>query len=78
LRHELRSVEMSKSDRVVSYLMRITRIHDHLVGIGEAVDYTELINAALNGFLGSWEPFVHGICAREKLPPFDRLWIDCM
>jgi hypothetical protein len=33
---------------------------------------------ALNGFSGSWEPFVHGICAREKLPPFDTLWIDCI
>jgi hypothetical protein len=36
------------------------------------------VNVALNGFLGSWEPFVQGICAREKLPPFDRLWIDCI
>jgi hypothetical protein len=35
------------------------------------------VNVALNGFLRSWEPFVLGICAREKLPPFDRLWIDC-
>jgi hypothetical protein len=35
------------------------------------------VNVALNGFLESWEPFVQGICAREKLPPFDRLWINC-
>jgi hypothetical protein len=33
---------------------------------------------ALNSFLGSWDPFVQGICAWEKLPPFDRLWIDCI
>jgi hypothetical protein len=78
LRHKLRSVEMSKSDTVASYLMRITQIRDQLVAIGEAVDDTELVNVALNGFPGSWEPFVQGICAREKLPPFDRLWIDCI
>jgi hypothetical protein len=78
LRHKLRSVEMSKSNIVASYLMRITQIRDQLVAIGEAVDDTELVNVALNGFLGSWEPFVQGICAREKLPPFDRLWIDCI
>jgi hypothetical protein len=78
LRHQLRSVEMSKSDTVASYLMRITQIRDQLVAIGEAVDDTELVNVALNGFPGSWEPFVQGICAREKLPPFDRLWIDCI
>jgi hypothetical protein len=75
-RHQLRSVEVSKSDTVASYLMRITRIRDQLVAIGEAVDDTELVNMALNGFPESWEPFVQGICAQEKLPPFDKLWID--
>jgi hypothetical protein len=39
---------------------------------------TQLMNVAMNGFLGSWEPFVQGICAREKLPPFDKLSIDCI
>jgi hypothetical protein len=33
---------------------------------------------ALNGFLASCEPFVKGICARENLPNFERLWDDCM
>jgi hypothetical protein len=58
--------------------MRITQIRDQLVAIGEVVDDTELVNVALNGFPESWEPFVQGICAREKLPPFDRLGIDCI
>ena len=56
--------------------MRITQIRDQLVDIGEAVDDTELVNVALSGFLWSWEAFLQGICAREKLPPFDRPWID--
>jgi hypothetical protein len=51
---------MSKSDTVASYLMRITQIRDQLAAIGEAVDDTELVNVALNGFPGSWEPFVQG------------------
>jgi hypothetical protein len=69
---------MSKSDTVVRYLMRITQIHDQLVAIGERVDATELVNVALNGFPRSWEPFVQGICAQEKMPPFERLWINCI
>jgi hypothetical protein len=40
LRHQLQSVEMSKSNTVVSYLMRITQIHEQLVAIGEAIDDT--------------------------------------
>jgi hypothetical protein len=78
LRHKLRSVEMSKSNTVASYLVRITQICDRLVAIGEAIDDTKLVNVASNGFLGSWKPFVQGICAREKLPPFDRVWINCI
>ena len=58
LRHKLRSIEMPNSDTVVSYLMRITEICDHLVPIGEVVDDTELVNVALNGFPRSWEPFL--------------------
>jgi hypothetical protein len=69
---------MLRSDTVASHLMRITQIRDQLVAIGEAVDETELVNVTLNGFPGSWEPFVQGICARENFPPFDRLWINCI
>jgi hypothetical protein len=36
------------------------------------------VNVALRGLPRSWEPFVQGICAREKLPGFDRLWTDCI
>jgi hypothetical protein len=78
LRHQLRFDAMSKSNTIVNYLMKITQIRDHLVAIGEAVDDTRLVNVALNGFPRSWEPFVQGIYAREKLTPFDKLWIDCI
>jgi hypothetical protein len=77
LRHQLRYVEMSSSNTVASYLMRITQIRDQLVAIGEAVDDTELVNVALNGFPGSGN-HLGTICAQEKFPPFDRLWIDCI
>jgi hypothetical protein len=72
LRHHLRSVEMFSADTVASYHMRITKIRDQLAVIGEAVDDTELVN------VGSWEPFVQGICAQDKLPPFEKLWTDCI
>jgi hypothetical protein len=42
------------------------------------VDDIELVNVALNGFTKSWEPFVKGIRAREKLPDWQRLWDDCI
>jgi replicative DNA helicase len=53
LRHQLRSIEMSSLDTIANYLTRITQIRDHLLAIGEVIVDTELVNVALNGFLGS-------------------------
>jgi hypothetical protein len=50
----------------------------NLQPIGEKVEDVELVNVALNGFTKSWEPFVKGVCAREKLPNWERLWDDCI
>jgi hypothetical protein len=63
LRNKLRSMQMSRSDNVTSYFMRITQVRDQLAAIGEKVDDVELVNVALNGFPKSWEPFVKGVCA---------------
>jgi hypothetical protein len=78
LKTKLRECRMSSSGNVTSYLMRITQIHDQLVVVGETVLDAELVNVALNGFSKSWEPFIMGICAREKLPKWERLWDDCI
>jgi hypothetical protein len=74
LRNKLISVQMSRSENVPSYFKRITQVRDHLAAIGEKVDDVELINVALNGFPKSWESFVKGVYAPEKLPHWKRLW----
>jgi hypothetical protein len=71
-------MEMSRSNTVTSYLMKIMHICDQLATFGEKVVDVELVNMALNGFPPSWEPFVKGICACENLPEFQRLWDDCI
>ena len=48
------------------------------MAIGDKVENVELVNVALRGLPKSWEPFVQGICAQEKLPDFDRLWTNCI
>jgi hypothetical protein len=78
LRNKLRSTQMSRSDSVTSYLMKITQIRDQLAAVGEKVVNAELVNTTLNGFSKPWEPFVKGICARENLPTFERLWDNCI
>jgi hypothetical protein len=75
---KLRECKMTHSDNVTSYLMRITWICDQLAAIGEVVLDAELVNVGLNGFTKAWEPFIMGICAREHLPKWERLWDDCI
>jgi hypothetical protein len=76
LQDKLRAIEMISSDSITNYLMKVMQIRDQLVAFREKIEYVELVNMALNGFLASWEPSVKGICARENLPNFERLWDD--
>jgi hypothetical protein len=39
-----------------------------LAAVGEEVKGEELVPIALNGFSSSWQPFVHGVCARKSFP----------
>jgi hypothetical protein len=47
LRNKLISMKMSIFENVTSYFMRITKVCDKLVVVGEKVD---LVNVELNGF----------------------------
>jgi hypothetical protein len=60
---------MSKIDSVTSYLTGITQVHDQLGEVREG---------GLEWFHKPWTSFIEGICAREKLPNFERLWDDCI
>jgi hypothetical protein len=78
LRDRLRNTKMSKTDSVTSYLTRITQVRDQLGAVDETVTNVELVRVALNGFTKPWTSFIEGICAREKLSDFNRLWDDCI
>jgi hypothetical protein len=77
LRHQLRNVTMNKSETIANFFTRISQIKDQLAAIGDPVEDVELVTTTLNGFPPSWDPFVQGICARRRLPKFDKLWSDC-
>jgi hypothetical protein len=63
LRNKLISIEMTRSNSVTSYLMKVTQVCDQLAVVGEKVANVELVNMALNGFATSWEQFDKDICA---------------
>jgi len=57
--------------------MRISQIKDQLAALGDLMDDAELVTTTLNEVPSSRDAFVQGICARIKLPRFDKLWVDC-
>jgi hypothetical protein len=77
LRNQLHNMKMENSESVRSYLMRVSQIRDQLAAIGDITSDKEVVTTTLNGFPTLWIPFVQGVCARSKLPKFDKLWADC-
>jgi hypothetical protein len=63
-------------DTMVSYLTKISELKDQLAAIGTKVEDQEIVSIALKGLAPSWMPFVQGICARENIPDFPKLWVD--
>jgi hypothetical protein len=57
--------------------MRVSQIRDQLAAIGDVISDKELVTTTLNGFPTFWIPFLQGVCARIKLPKFDKLRANC-
>jgi hypothetical protein len=74
LRNKLRNMKMDNLESVTFYIMRVSQIRDHLAAIGDVISEKEIVTTTLNGFPTFWIPFVQGVCARSKLPKFDKLW----
>ena len=49
LREKLRSIKMTKTDTVASYLTKITQVRDELGVVGETISDNELVRTTLNG-----------------------------
>jgi hypothetical protein len=61
LKNQLQVVDMYSSKMDISYFIWITWTHDQLASISETIEDVDLVNVALRGLPGSWEPFVQGI-----------------
>jgi hypothetical protein len=67
LRKQLHGTKMAKGEGLIPYHTRITQIRDELATMGEKIEDLELVRIALDGFTKSWDVFVRGVVAWEKL-----------
>ena len=64
LRNQLRYMSMIGSNKITSYLMKVSQLRDQLAAIEDPINDKELVTITLNGLPSSWEPFIQGVCAR--------------
>ena len=77
LRNQQSNMNMTKSNNIASYFMRITELRDKLKSGGDNLEENDLVMTTLNGLPPSWESFIQTISGRTKLPNFDKLWAEC-
>ena len=70
-------MNMTKSENIASYFIRITELRDKLKASGDNLEEKELVMTTLNGLPPSWESFIQSISGRTKFPKFDKFWVDC-
>ena len=73
LREKLKSIAMSKTNTVTSYLTRISQVCDELAAVGETMPDSKLVRTTLNGFSAQRASLVKGFVTREHLPNWERL-----
>ena len=66
LRNHLKTVKIQNAETIQSYFTGVSQIKEQLEAIKEEVKNAEVVIATLNGFPGSWDSFIQGMCAKRK------------
>ena len=74
LRNQLKNVKIQNAEIIQSYFTRVSQIKEQLEAVDEEVENAEIVMTTLNGLPRSWDSFFQGICAKNKLVKFTKLW----
>ena len=74
LRNQLKNVKIQNAETIQYYFTRVSQIKEQLEAVDEEVENAKIVMTTLNGLPRSWDSFIKGIYARNKLVKFSRLW----
>ena len=77
LRNQLKKVKIQNAETIQSYFTRVSQIKERLEVVDEEVENAEIVMTTLNGLPRLWDSFIQGICPRNKLIKFRKLWEEC-
>ena len=70
LRNQLKNVKIQNAETIQSYFTSISQIKEQLEAVEEEVENGEIVMTTLNGLLKSWDSFIQGIFAKNKVNNF--------
>ena len=77
LKNKLKNIKMDKGESIQSYFMRVTKIKNDGLAIGEVIVDRELTLIALGGLPRAWYVFNTTILNNNIIPNFDELLTRC-
>ena len=78
LKDKLIKIKMDKGESIPKYLTKFVHCKDELGSVGVTVNEEDLVSLALLGLPKSWHSYKDSVNGREKLPGWERLWLDLM
>eukprot|EP00253_Pinus_taeda_P035828 PITA_35828 len=78
LKDKIRKIKMEKGKMIPKYLIKFTQCRDELGSVGITVAEEDMVSLSLLRLLKSWHSYQDSINGREKLPDWERQWLDLM
>ena len=78
LKDKLQKIKCEKGDTISTYLNKLTTCRDELGSVGITTADDDMVSLALLDIPKSWHSYQDSVNGIEKLPNWERLWLDLM
>ena len=78
LKDKLQRIKLEKGNIISTYMNKLTTYKDELGSVGITVAGDDMVSLALLDLPKSWNSYQDSVNGREKLPDWERLWLDLM
>ena len=76
-KNQLKKIKKGKDESIQSYFMRLTKIRNNLLAIGEVISDREMLLIALGGLPRDWHVFNTTILNNNVIPDFHEILTRC-
>jgi len=78
LKDKIIKMKMEKGETIPKYFTNFTQCHDELGSVGTMIPEDYMVSLAILRLSKSWHSYHDSVNGEEKLPDWQRLWLDLM